>query len=337
MRKTGLDLCRIVACLAVVMIHTVMLFWDFDPAVPTWALYNFLSLAVRFGVPLFFMISGSLLLGRETLDFKKHLARTGRFVLLFYVWSLICYGLDARFFHIWTREGNFLLLVLAGYYHEWFLPALVLCYCALPLLHGMLYGEAENIRKGVWLLCGTAVLLTTAQSPADKPPLAAALLGPWQVSDLRYLIYFLLGWYLGGRKLSGKALGLLGAAALASLLLFAHLNRRYAVSLGCAVGIWYGYLQLPAALTACFFFCLCHSLEERLAPAAGVLKELSACAFGVYLLHPLAIDALRARHLDFRDYNTLWFFPACCLSFVLLPLGVTWLLRKIPLLRKLVQ
>ena len=188
MRKASLDLCRIVACLAVVMIHTVMLFWDFDPLVPTWALYNFLSLAVRFGVPLFFMLSGALLLGRETLDLKKHLGRTGRFVLLFYVWSLLCYGLDAAFFHVWTPGANFLSLVLSGYYHEWFLPALVLCYCALPLLHGLMYREEKNVRAGVWLLCGLAVLLTGLSSVPDKSPLFAALLGPWQLSDLRYQI-----------------------------------------------------------------------------------------------------------------------------------------------------
>lgn len=337
MRKASLDLCRIVACLAVVMIHTVMLFWDFDPLVPTWALYNFLSLAVRFGVPLFFMLSGALLLGRETLDLKKHLGRTGRFVLLFYVWSLLCYGLDAAFFHVWTPGANFLSLVLSGYYHEWFLPALVLCYCALPLLHGLMYREEKNVRAGVWLLCGLAVLLTGLSSVPNKSPLFAALLGPWQLSDLRYLVYFLLGWRLRDKKLSGRALALLGLAALACLLFFAHCNRAYAVSVGEAIGIYYGYLQLPAALTAVFAFCLCQRLETVPSRLAGCLRTLSSCAFGVYLMHPVVIDALRARHLDFTDYNTLWFFPACYLGFLLLPLAATLLLQKLPLLRELVK
>ena len=94
MRRPELDLCRGIACLAVVLIHTVMLFWDFDPASPVWAVWNFLSLAVRFGVPLFFMLSGALLLGRERLDFRRHLRRIGHLLLLFYVWSALCRVLD---------------------------------------------------------------------------------------------------------------------------------------------------------------------------------------------------------------------------------------------------
>ena len=337
MRKAGFDLARVAACLAVVMIHTVMLFWDFNPEVPTWAVYNWLSLAVRFGVPLFFMLSGALLLGRESLDFGRHLRRTGRFVLLFYLWSLLCYGLDARFFHVWTPGEKLLPLVLGGYYHLWFLPALTLCYCAVPLLHGLLHQNAAVARKGAWLICGVMAGLTTLKALGNSLPALGELLRPWQVSDRRYLVCFLLGWLLKDRRLSPRNLTCLGLASVAAQLLFAWLNRRYALSVGEAIGVYYGYLQLPALLTAAFVFCLCRSLEARLAPAAGVLETLSSCAFGVYLLHPVCIDALRAQHLDFRDYNTFWFFPACYLGFVLLPLGMTLLLRKIPLLKKLVQ
>ena len=337
MRKAGYDLARISAIAAAVLVHTVMLFWDFDPAVPTWAVYNYLSLTGHFCIPLFFMISGALLLGRETLDLKKHLRRTGHFFLLFYAWSLICYGIDARFFHIWTFEKNWISLLPAGYYHEWFLSALVICYCAVPLLHGLLHGNAVNARKGAWLVCALVVGLSTLKVLGNSLPALSVLLRPWQVSDLQYLACFLLGWLLASRRLSRRALTLLGLSALALQLLFSWLNRRYAVSVGYAIGIYYGDLQLPAIVTAAFLFCLCQSLEEKLAPGAGPLKTLSSCAFGVYLMHPIFIEALRSRHLDFRAYNTFWFFPACYLSFVLLPLAITLLLRKIPLLRKLVQ
>ena len=53
MRRAELDLCRVIACLAVAAIHTAMLFWDFSPAAPAWAFWNLFSLAVRFGVPSF--------------------------------------------------------------------------------------------------------------------------------------------------------------------------------------------------------------------------------------------------------------------------------------------
>ena len=44
MRRPGFDLARVVAIAGAVLVHTVMLFWDFDPTVPTWRVYNYLSL-----------------------------------------------------------------------------------------------------------------------------------------------------------------------------------------------------------------------------------------------------------------------------------------------------
>ena len=314
-----------------------MLFWDFDPAVPTWAFYNYISLVGHFSIPLFFMLSGALLLGREKLDLKKHLRRTARFALLFYVWSLICYGLDACFFHIWTRDADFLSLVLTGYFHEWFLPALTLCYCVVPLLHGMLYRDEKNLRAGIWMLCAIVVLLSDLPGFPFKPPILGDLLRPWQLGDLQFLVYFLLGWYLNGKKLSGRALTVLGLAALAAQILLCRVSRLYAISVGYAIGIYYGDFTASAVLTAIFVFCLCQRIETVPPRTEKLLKTLASCTFGVYLMHPLAIDALRSLHLDFTQYSTFWFLPACYLGFVLLTLGVTWLLKKIPLLRKLVQ
>ena len=47
MRKTNLDLIRVIAIMAIVLGHTIMLFWDFNPASPAWGVYNMLWLFVR--------------------------------------------------------------------------------------------------------------------------------------------------------------------------------------------------------------------------------------------------------------------------------------------------
>ena len=62
MRKASLDVCRVLACMMVVLGHTGMLFWDFDPAAPAWAVYNLLCVILRSSVLLFFMVSGTLFL-----------------------------------------------------------------------------------------------------------------------------------------------------------------------------------------------------------------------------------------------------------------------------------
>ena len=76
MRRTELDLCRIFGCLAVLMIHAGA---DIYHEVPiqsfSFVLLNFISTAVRGGVPLFFMLSGALFLSRAKLDTRRLLIR----------------------------------------------------------------------------------------------------------------------------------------------------------------------------------------------------------------------------------------------------------------------
>ena len=338
MRKSNLDLARVAAIMAIVLGHTLMIFWDFDPSSPVWAVYNLMWILVRGTLMLFFMISGTLFLSREKLDFWRHMRRVGHLLALFYIWSLISCGIDARFLHYWAHEGDaFLPMVLGGYFHLWFLPTMAMCYCALPLLHGLAHEDKENVWRGSLLLFAIVTVRTTLGAVPDKPEWLEAALRPY---DLRYFQYFVImpmGWQLSERRLSKKALGILGAVTLAACLFFAWLNRRHAVSVGAAVDTYYGDLTVTAGLMACFLYSLLLRVEKLPPRLCGVLKVLSDASFGVYLLHPLVIDALRSRHLDLTQYSAVWLFPLCYAAFLLLPLGVSMLMLKIPGLKKFVS
>ena len=97
MRKTELDLCRIFGCLAVLMIHAGADIYNELPLESfSFAAVNFLSTAVRGGVPLFFMLTGALFLTRPTLDLRRMLVRHAlRLTGLFYLWSLFYAALRA--------------------------------------------------------------------------------------------------------------------------------------------------------------------------------------------------------------------------------------------------
>jgi surface polysaccharide O-acyltransferase-like enzyme len=336
MRKASLDLCRVLACLAVVLGHTGMLFWDFDPTAPAWAVYNLLFVILRSSVLLFFMVSGAIFLSREKLDFARHLKRAGHMLALFYIWSLILNGIDALFLHYWTPGEAFVPLVLRGYFHLWFLPAMAMSYCALPLLHGMLHGNRENICRGAVLLALIVCMQATLKALPDKAEWLAALVKPYDFSYFRYFVMMPLGYVLWREKLSDKGLGLLGLAALLSALIIAWLNRRYSIRIGAASDALYEDLAVSSGLTAAFVFCLCKRVETLPKAPGGFVKLFSACSFGVYLMHPVFIDTVRSRHFDLTRYSALWLYPLSYLCFLLLPMGITWVMLKLPGLRKLV-
>ena len=336
MRKASLDVCRVLACMAVVLGHTGMLFWAFDPASPVWAVYNLLCVVLRSSVLLFFMVSGALFLGRAHMDFKKQMKRAGHMLLLFYAWSLLCNGIDALFLHYWTPGENFWQLVLQGYFHLWFLPTMALCYCALPLLHGLLHGERENITRGALLLAAIVSVICTLQVMPDEGGWIAALLRPYDLHQFRYFVMMPLGWVLYQKALDRRQLGLLGLGALLAVLLIAWLNRRYAVSTGAPSDRFYEDLAVSSVLTACFVFCLCRRIETLPAKLARFVKLFSVCSLGVYLMHPIFLDVVRSRHWDLTQYSALWLYPLCYACFLLLPMALTWILLKIPVLKKLV-
>ncbi len=336
MRKASLDVCRVLACMAVVLGHTGMLFWEFDPAAPAWAVYNLLCVILRSSVLLFFMVSGALFLGREKLDFKKHMKRAGHMLALFYVWSLICNGIDALFFHYWTPGENFWQLVLQGYFHLWFLPTMALCYCALPLLHGLAHGNRENAERGALLLAAIVSIVCTLKLIPDESGWLGALLKPYDLHYFRYFVMMPVGWVLYQKELSNRQLGLLGLAALSAMLLIAWANRRYSVSIGEPSARFYEDLTVSSVLTACFVFCACKRIETLPRRLAGFVRLFSVCSFGIYLMHPLFLDAVRSRHWDLTRFSALWLYPLCYLCFLLLPLCLTWVLLKIPGLKKLV-
>ena len=337
MRKANLDLARVAAITAVVLGHTMMIFWDFDPASPVWAVYNLLWILIRGTLMLFFMISGTLFLDREKLDFTRHMRRTLHFLALFYIWSLICNAIDWRWLHYWTRDEEFVNLVLSGYFHLWFLPTMAMCYCALPLLHGLIHGNGENAWRGAVLLFAIVTVNTTLNAIPDKPAWFEAALRPYDLRYFRYFAIMPIGWQLSKRRLSKRTLASLGAVTLAAVLFFAWLNRRHALSVGAAVDTYYGDLTVTAGLMGVFLYGLILRAEKLPPRLTAPLKLLSACSFGVYLIHPVLIDVLRSRHWDLSQYSAVWLFPLCFVCFLLLSFGLSFLLLQLPGLKRLVS
>ena len=147
-RNISLDLLRIVATLAVVMLHTAKRVWYNIPVSTSgWYVSNIYLSAVRWAVPVFVMISGALFLTRE-IDIKK-LYRTNilRMVTAFIFWSLF-------YAWLWWMEGldakEAVKLFIQGNFHLWFLPMIMGIYMALPILKKIT--ESKNLTRYFLLL-----------------------------------------------------------------------------------------------------------------------------------------------------------------------------------------
>lgn len=333
MRRTELDLCRIFGCLAVLVIHAgAEVYHQLPLESLSFAAVNFISTAVRGGVPLFFMLSGALLLGRETLDlgrfFKRHVLRlTG----IFFLWSLF-YALMRLVTGSLSGVHAFFMAWAGGHYHLWFLPAMVLCYLFLPVVHAALHGIKLDGRYPVGLFLFLGIVLANCNLTPDPAYILHRLTLNFSLDYLPYLGYAVWGWWLDQRRFSRKTLWLAPAVFLLTTALAAAGNLWYSGYKETADGWLFSYFSLPSFLQATSVFCFCLALKDHPFRRARALAALSDAAMGVYLIHPLVLNLLKRAGLAVVSAGSLLGVSAllavCCFALSLLA-------RRIPGLRKI--
>ncbi len=146
------DLLRVVSCFAIVLLHVSGSYWhaldveskDFA----TMTVYNSLT---RFGVPVFFMLSGLFVLDPDkSFSVDKWVKKTVKLAACFFIWSFF-YGFQSVLFHgvlsgwssvgpeMWSSAVNRLV---TGHAHMWYLLDLLGFYLILPILRKI----CEDIR-----------------------------------------------------------------------------------------------------------------------------------------------------------------------------------------------
>ena len=131
-RNVSLDLLRIAATVAVITIHVTGLHWmQQDVTSFSWYVYNFFRTIVRWAVPAFIMISGSLFLNPERAFDVKTLYKKNilRIITAFVFWSLI--------YAIYEGDGTIQTLLkhwIHGSGHMWFVFLILALYILLPVM-----------------------------------------------------------------------------------------------------------------------------------------------------------------------------------------------------------
>lgn len=305
-----LDLLRIFACLAVILLHTAAIGWgktSLDS--PSWFVLNFYDSISRWCVPVFVMISGAVNLTKKP-PLKKVLTKQiPRILLYLYTASFFFYVMPL----LETHDLNkYLVLILKAPLVYWYL----FLQCALYLISPCLYPLTESpktVRNLLFLMLPLAFLLPQAASVSEHllPNTYKVLeyirdqtkLGP----GLEYLWYYLCGWYLHHESVRPRVRRSLLAASAVGFAATFWFTHRYSLYLGQASSLFYENNTLNVLLQSVGVFLLVQLLEEKLKPSSAFAKwsgRISNLTFLVYLLH---VFVLR-KWLPLLPY-TIWSFP----------------------------
>lgn len=153
-RKVWADLCRVVAIFGVILIHACgATFYQFGKITELdWLSANFLDSLVRCSVPLFVMLSGALLLKKDTplATPQQILIRIRKVGIPLLTWSV------AYLYYVsyYTGEAVDFLSILKqpSMYHLWFVYMLIGLYFLIPILQAIFQAIISRRDVQIYLL-----------------------------------------------------------------------------------------------------------------------------------------------------------------------------------------
>ncbi len=339
-----IDLIRVVAIFLVVMIHVSGQLTNAWGKIPEaqWIIADSYGGMARVAVPLFFMISGYLLLPRsESLSFF-YAKRMTRILIPFVVWSLIYLGwYCGNHPNTCTPSLAWDLLLRQGtYYHLWFLYSLLSIYLILPVLRLMIRPDID--KRILWYLIVLWLIfqpiLTTAHKFWDfsiklSAPLATG-----------FVCFFVFGYLLGEITLSRIRIVLSAIVWLTCTLITIIGTYLFTRASGQFDGFFYDFVSLNVILASGAAFLLLRWISEKKPftfPNVHTLTRiLATSAFGIYLIHVLVIEILRDGipflHIDSFIGNAIWSVPLVNTIVFLLSFLIVRIMQKIPMLKTIV-
>lgn len=349
-KKLHLEFLRIIACFFVIFNHSgahgYTLYELYDPATLRYWLSLFVSVFCKVSVPVFFAISGALLLDREeTLAeiLKKRVLKTALLILLF---SLFYYLVSLESIRDFSPFMFFGVLYTYNWNHSfWFLYSYIGFLLCLPFLRSLV----RSLKNEYFIYLFIISLIFDSLWPVADCFLWKG--EHWFTTDFgmawacsQIFLYPCLGYYIEKRMdISSKKkwllpLWLVNIAAL-SLSCFATYFMRNVG--GEYANVFYSYFTslnvVCLFITAKYMF----SRENRRTGADRLTVLLGGCTLGIYLLHiyfltyfPFTDRVWSMLDILFPAAHLIAAFIMCSAVFAAGCL-VTLLMKKIPYLNRL--
>ena len=349
-----IELMRILAAFFVIYTHTgttaFRLFTLYD--VHTLSYWGCLFGAVfcKFSVPLFFMISGALLLDRKEEPVKIWMRRVIHIFCILLIWSFFYYLNEVAIGKETFVIKHFLSRVYAKDWNfsYWFLYAYLAFLLSLPLLRRFAQSLTNREYRYLFLLYAVFTMVIPSVQYLlfhGKHGLNGNISVGWLAANI--VIFPLAGYVLRHRMKgfwSGKKTLCLWLLNIATILISVYLSHlRGQITGEKTTEAFYNTFVL---INAASVFVTCQYWQETssfLQKLAKPVVSIGGCTFGIYLWHIFIMRrpevAALARELFRETFSVppiLYGFLYCALVFVI-GYGVTWLCRKIPLLRRLVS
>lgn len=237
-----------------------------------------------------------------------------------------------------TLKLFYSLVLTPSYYHLWFLYALVGLYLFVPILRKVTTTSNNNILVYyclIWFLAVSIIPFLERVIDIDSRIDLHSISG--------FIGYFVLGLILGKINVSTKTF-VISIVVYFLLTCLTAIGTYYLTMKdeGVLSEVLYSYLapNIVIASGACFIsikYLAMNSSFLQLSVIQKIIKTISACSFGIYLVHTVFLYLLKSGRLGYElsvfSGHPLLYVPLTSLIVFLLSLFVIFLIKKIPIIK----
>ena len=340
-RKLGYDLVRIISILMVVAIHSNVAYLSGEQGTAGWYFVMLLTSVCLVSVPLFFMVSGALLLDTEEVISLKPLffKRILKQAIPFLVWSVIYVVVRIINNKIpFTLSAFTDVLHTPAYYQFWFMYSLLAIYLLLPVLQAIVIKlEKKHVEYLLILWAIFSIIVPVLQRFIPKLKLS-------EHADLviceGYIGYFLLGYYLKKYHslVSCKKALFFGLIGIMITAIFAVLEYVVCAKNGTIyIGYFYKTYLTPfvvLAVVGLFLFFQNAKYTDKEKPIK-LLNTGSNLSIGVFYVHMLVLTLLE--YLGFTGENNVLIVLLKIVSVYGVSVLISLIISKIPFVKKILM
>lgn len=323
------------------MIHTSANFvTSYNNSTIEFAFGNICDSISRLGVPLFLMISGSLMLDEQRkFDVKKY---TLRAILLLFVWSFFYAFIYYILVPFIKNESisllSFFVAIIKGHYHLWYIYAICGLYLITPILRKFI--NKENKKIAVYFI--TLSILFNFTQPIIK--LFLEELNSSSLTNLFTYIfdnlnldflcgltsYYILGWLIRFNDFDKKIKVPIYIVGIISILLIILLTFIFPTK----YSYIYSNSNILVALysTSIFVFIKEFAKNKKSNKIATAFSNLS---FGVYITHIIVLSFV-VRLIPF-SFNVFVYIVVVWLLTTVISYFICYIMSKIPIIQKLIK
>lgn len=327
----------VIAIIGVVFLHVNEVFWEYSNE-GYWIFANIIENIFYFSAPIFFMITGAMLMDyRNRYGTKEYFKR--RFiktVIPFTFWSIIALlfqfyiknSINISFLKLTTIINNILNANYLNYY--WFFPALFGIYLCIPVF--AVIKEEFKCKAFKYILVVSLMFnflipfLSNIFHWNISMPINVSICGD-------YLIYAILGYILHNEEFSKKKRIIIYLFALTGLLMNLFGTQILSHKFGRIIKTYRGYNNIPCILYSAGIFLLIKNLSEEVDNRFNRgMNTISQYTFSIYLVHGFILQIMKKiYHFNIYSISYRLYMP---FIIIIICIGITYGVRKIPILKR---